>query len=347
MELFLLDKRLNRKEEEVYMKRYRLLGIVVVVVLALCLVAGCSSKDERMPNEAVAPGAPNAGAVQGNNGENNSVVDVLEESKTNSNTGKRDSTIQVPGQDTDRKLTYIVDLSMETYEYEKDYNGFYTLLKSKNGFVYSEDSSGTPPQKYGDAGRYTWITVKVPTENLDAFLSGLSENYSVTSKTISMEDFTDKYFDVETRISLLEQQYGKYEGYLEKAVTIEEILQLEDAMSDILYELDTLKGSKRSMDDKVVYSTVNVTLDELVRPTDVEPKKTKTFGDRIADAFNSTLEGLGDFFESFAVFIVGAAPVLIILAVIGLIVLIIYKGIKRKREKQMTPPTNVNTPEQQ
>lgn len=326
------------------MKRNRLFSIVVVVVLALFLVAGCGSgkKEDVAPHKAnehgaAAPAAsavPKAGAPQDNNAE----LEDVGESKTNSNTGEQDSTIQVPGQDTDRKLTYIVDLAMETYAYETDYNGLYALLKSNGGFVYSEDSSGTPPQKYGDAGRHTWITVKVPTEKLDAFLSGLSENYSVTSKTISMEDFTDKYFDVETRISLLEQQYAKYEGYLEKAANIEEILQLEEAMSDILYELDTLKGSKRSMDDKVVYSTVNITLEELVRPTDVESKKTKTFGDRIADAFNSTLEGLGSFFENFAVFIVGAAPVLIILAIAGLIAFIIYKSTKRKKSKDANPP---------
>ena len=82
--------------------------------------------------------------------------------------------------------------------------------------------------------------------------------------------------------------------------------------------------------DQISYSTINVYIDE-VRETTEPVALPKTLGERISQQFRNTINGLVDFGENFIVWLVGASPVLLILAVIAVIVLLIVKRGAAKR----------------
>jgi len=102
---------------------------------------------------------------------------------------------------------------------------------------------------------------------------------------------------------------------------------LESELSDVLYDLDQLKGSKRGMDRLVEYSRIDVYLNEVISAETVTTTG-DPLGERAANAYNMSLTGVGKFLQNAAVFFAGAAPVLILTAVIAIIIFGIVKLIK-------------------
>lgn len=309
-------------------KRVWLLAVALIVVLSA--VAGCASKSEEAayPSYGDSAGTPEEAANDGK-----SAVEDQEKDTAGGTTN-----ILIYGEDTDRRLIYTVTMQIETYTFETDYAKIVSDVSGLGGYVSNEYTYGTKPEKYGDSGRQSTLTVKIPIAKLEGFLSSLDQFEQVVSKNMQVQDTTDSYYDTETRISLLEEQYTKLEGYLKAAVTVEDMLSIQDKMSDILYQLDTLKGQIRNLDNLILYSTVTINLNERVRAENVATSS-ESLGKRIKEAFTSSIKGLGVFFEGFVIVFAGALPVLAILGAIAAIVVVIVKITLKYKKKKLQPKT--------
>lgn len=259
---------------------------------------------------------------------------------------------------TDRKLIYTAHFEIATEQYEDDLARILAAVEQAGGYIESESTSGTKPVEYGDSGRNTYLTARVPVSGYATFVQTVSGVGEVTSKNQQVDDISETYYDVQARIDMLELRYDKLEELLEKATVMEDIITLETEMSEILYELDGLKGTLRGMDARVEYSTVEISLCERVKMTQVVTSS-KDFGTRAGDAFSGTLKGVGVFFEEFGIGFIGALPVLVLLAVVAAvvvgIVLLVRRGKRRRAarlpqqpaaQQQPTPqsPASAQTP---
>ena len=235
--------------------------------------------------------------------------------------------------DSDRKLVYKADYNIETLDYDGDYQKIVSATKKYNGYFSFEDSHGTKPAKYGDSGRISELTIRIPVDHYTAFTEELSTVGQIIQKNQNTEDITGAYLDVESRISLLETQYKKLDAHLQKATKMSDIIELEEEMSKILNELEELRGTRRNYDNMVNYTTINVYLKEVVKLTEV-PTSEEGFWDRASEGFNSTAKSVGVFFESLGVFFISASPVLFILALIAVAVIAIVRLVIRKRKRK-------------
>lgn len=232
-----------------------------------------------------------------------------------------------------QKLIYTGSMEIESEQFEEDYQLLKDQIAAMGGYLSGEYVSGTAPTAYGDSGRYAQITARIPADQFTPFLNYADGQLKVVQKNIEVEDITQSYYDNETRIELLELRYAKLEEHLRGAEKMEDIITLEKEMSEILSELDTLKGTRRHMDDQVSYSTLRISLCEVVRASNVGLSD-ESITSRMGNAFHSTWRSIGVFFEDFAVFFVGALPVLLILGALALaIFLLIRLGQKRRRAK--------------
>lgn len=98
---------------------------------------------------------------------------------------------------------------------------------------------------------------------------------------VDVQDVTEYYYDNEARIELLETRYAKLEEHLRAAEKMEDIIALEQEMSEILSELDALKGTRRHLDHQVEYSTLTIEISEVVRSSGVATSK-EGVGSRMA-----------------------------------------------------------------
>lgn len=289
------------------MKRYLCILLTLVTVLAVLTGCAAGSKYSNMAMDTVAeePAEDNAYDV---------VADEMAEYDTAAGSGfsLTENTVE-PVQD--RKIIYTADYTIATRNFEEDYGKILEAMDSAGGYLSQENTYGTEPKEYGDDGRYADITLRIPLEQYSAFLETLAGIGTVQSKNQYTEDVTTDYYDNESRIEFYEAHYEKLMEYLEKATSMEDILSIEAQITETLYTLDSLKGTRNYYDRMTQYTTVDIHLNEVVAGDRVVTSET-SLGERISDGFHNVLNGLGVFFEGFLVFLISASPVLLILAAI-------------------------------
>ncbi len=137
-----------------------------------------------------------------------------------------------------------------------------------------------------DNSYYGTLTVRVPSDQFDAALAGLKEMaVYVESEYTNADNITEVYMDLETRLNNLKEEEAQYLAILDKAVTVEEILQVTDYLSNVRYEIESLEGQLKYYDTNVDYSTISLTLteDESVEATQETWRPLSTFREALSD----------------------------------------------------------------
>jgi hypothetical protein len=156
---------------------------------------------------------------------------------------------------------------------------------------------------------------------------------NVTSYSETTKDVTLNYYDLQSRIKTLEIKKSSLEALLENAKSVNEIKTYQDELFSVITEIESLKSKLNVYDNKVNYSTVGLQITEVLEYTETN-NANQSFGDKLSDTFVASWEGMGTFFEYFAIFIVAVFPALLLLGVVAAIVIIIVKLVKRKKRNK-------------
>lgn len=232
------------------------------------------------------------------------------------------------------KLIYTANIGIETENFTADIESIKQSVKTYGGYVSGERTFGTEPTVAGDSGRSSSITVRIPADNYAMFIEATKGVGKNTSLEQWVDDVTDEYFDVESRLSVLNIRKEKLEEFLSSATDMEDIIILNEELSDVIYEIESLSGDKRLLDNKIKYSTITISIRETVKIT-LTTQKEKTLGERIGESFEDTIIGMVDFFEFMLVLLIGLSPVIIIIAIIVVIVIKARKASKKKKEAKL------------
>ena len=230
------------------------------------------------------------------------------------------------------KIIKNVSISAQTKEYDTALNGILTSLSAHGGYEESVNSSGRGYYAGEYYTRTARLTVRVPAENLDAFLGEIGGMINVTNQSSNKANVTAAYYDLKARLEVLEAERQAYEEMLKMAKDVGEVLQIKDRLYNTIEEIEANKTQLNIYDNKVSYSTVHITLDEVKDYVEVPTPKT-TFGQRIANAFKESWIGFSNGFQNFIVWLVAVFPTLLVLTVFigGAITagIVIYKKKKR------------------
>lgn len=245
--------------------------------------------------------------------------------------------------DVSRKLIRNVDLFLETREFDTAIEEINKLVAELGGYIEYSDISGRSLNYQGDYYRRSAnFVARIPAEKLDRATEALDSLCNVTSRSESVNDITDVYYDVDGRLRTLRIEEERLLALLEKAEKLEDMLTIESHLSDVRYQIESLTGQLNRYDNQVNYSTVSMYLEEVVEYTHQKAEPI-TFGQRIAGAFENSLDFIGDFGEGLVVMLVGVLPFLLvyggILLVIVLVVLKAVRAIKGKKKAKLQQPT--------
>ena len=232
------------------------------------------------------------------------------------------------------KIIKTADLSLETREFEAVVAAVNQKVSELGGFVASSNTSGKKPENYGDSGRYAYMSVRIPQENMESFIQSTKGLATVTFESTGGEDVTYAYYDTESRLKIYETQRARSLELLATADSSESVIALETELSRITYEIESLTSDLKRWDDLVAFSTVSLNINEIAPVSAVADND--SFGTRISEGFMNTLSGIGVFFENLLVFLIVMLPVLVLLGVIAIIVIAIVRA--RRRQKGLLPP---------
>lgn len=229
----------------------------------------------------------------------------------------------------EEKLVYTASVTLESEDFEAASDALHQKIASLGGIIVSENAYNLNKKGYG--GRSMDMTVRIPQENYETFLAGLSDICNVAAVNRYVENLTERYYDNENRLKSYRIQEERLFAMLEKAESVTEMLEIESRLCDVQYQIEALTNTQRTIDNDVRYSTFNLTLTEVKKFTTPEPE---TFGDKFKEAVGGSVESFGVFSENLLFFFIYVLPYLLCVAVVIVVVLVIVKVSKKKKEKK-------------
>lgn len=232
----------------------------------------------------------------------------------------------------DRKLIKTVELEVETREFELMMSELESQVQKLGGYIENlETYNGSSYSNYRST-RWASLTIRIPKDELNGFLNNVSDIGNVTRRSDSVEDVTLSYVDMESRRNTLRTEQERLLEFMEQAETIEDVIALEERLSNVRYQLESMESQLRAMDNQVEYSTVYLNVSEVKELTPVEEKSD---WQRVTEGFAGSLRAIGYDVKEAAIWFVINIPYLVIwAAVIAVAVVMIKKRRKKKAAKR-------------
>lgn len=313
------------------MKKRTVTAILAAVLAAALLLGGCSSKssdyvmDSNGYVEEYYTGADTAPGEYGY-----ADKDMME--STSVTTDSAGNTIMEVA--AERKIIMTANYTIETKEYDDSYSALLGLTERLGGYVSASDYRGISLDSYGSRSRYCTVTVRIPAENYREFTDTLQDVGNVSYSYESTNDVTTQYYDLQARIDSLQVQEKRLLELLEKAETVEEILQIESQLSEVRYQIESYQTNFKVLSDSVSYSTVTIDLQEVIEYSK-EPVRELTFGEKIVRRLSDGWEAFLSFCEGFVLVLLVCLPFLVVIAVIVVVIVLLCKRSKKRRAKRL------------
>lgn len=232
----------------------------------------------------------------------------------------------------DRKLIRTVELEMETKEFETMMAGLEAQVQELGGYIENMETYNGSSYSGYRTSRWANLTIRIPKEALNGFLQNMSEVGNVVRRSDSVDDVTLSYVDMESRRDTLRAEQARLLELLERADSVEDMIALEERLSNVRYYLESMESRLRTIDNQVDYSTVHLNLSEVKELTPVEEK---TDLQRIGDGFAGSLKNIGRSIKEGIIWFVIHIPYLVIwAAVIAAVVVILRKGWRKRAAKK-------------
>lgn len=246
----------------------------------------------------------------------------------NADSAKTQDTSVENGDTSNRKLIKTVDMYVETENYDALLGNLSKQVKELGGYIeYQYEYNGKIYSEYNDNRNANW-EIRIPAAHLDEFVNSVGEETNVIDKTERITDVTLQYVDLESHKSALRTEQKRLLELLEKAENVEDIITIEQRLSEVRYELENMESQLRLLDNKIDYSTVNLNIQEVKRVVRVEEN---SVWDRIRNGFRQTIYNLSDNSVDLFVWLIVNLPYLIIWAVVIIIAIVILRKIRKKR----------------
>ncbi len=296
------------------MKKFKaILSITVIAILCFSLVA-CGNSNE----ESAADGYHMPDMNYEETGAGFSVTNDVNKGKS----GEAEQPAAPQQQESKKtfKLIYRADIYLQTLDFDESLEAIEKIVEEKKGYFESRQiNNGT---YYTDSdGKTGSFTIRVPFEKYKDFLDMVSGACHVVSLSQNIEDIGAAYFDTENRIKTLEIKEERLQKLLSAATKMSDIIELESALSDNEYALESLKSQLRDYDSLVDYSTITLSL-ESVETLSENVNVKLNFGQRL---WLSVKNGANDFVRGFENIAVWFSYNLLQLAVLIIVVLLVLK----------------------
>ena len=191
--------------------------------------------------------------------------------------------------ETARKIIYTADLALETTEYDTTLAALAEALQAAGGYVEHSEN-----MNYGTTSRRIHYVLRVPVEQYRSFLTAAEGTGSLTDKTEDSQDITAQYVDVAARIDTLQQQRTRLQQLSAQAETLYDLLEIEEKLSAVQYQLESYQRQLAVFDDQVDYCTVTVTVREVTVYTPVQPTALQRMQNALTRGFDDFADTLFD-----------------------------------------------------
>jgi Domain of unknown function (DUF4349) len=194
------------------------------------------------------------------------------------------------------------------------------LLKKYNGYY---DSEGLDNNEKTISYH---LRIRVKASVFEQFLKELENGEDeIVSKSITANDVTEEYIDIETRLENKREFMKRYRELLSKASSVKDVLAIQENIRVLQEEIESQEGRLKYLNDQVSYSSLYI---------DLFKEKEYVYKAKAQDKFSERVKSsLGKGWTSivnFCVYIISIWPI-IVLVIISILTL--RKLLKRRNSK--------------
>jgi len=280
------------------MTRKALILVLAGLVPALTAVS-CAYRDAALPEVFSVPGEPARissaapAASPGPVGRSAPKAEVMADLVQAADT-------QVVDASAGRKLVYEASLTVEAREPAALEAFMDAAVEAAGGYVSRRSADGNS----------IYLQVRIPVDKLEVLMDALAGQGRVLGRSLSAEDVTDRYFDLEGRLRNKRLLEARFRTYLEEAASLEEILQVERNLSELTNEIEWLEGSFRELGKRIELATLSVS----IRPVYTADSSRPTLGQSLRRLVAGFGEGVRILVLVLAGLLLYGIPALLVLA---------------------------------
>lgn len=230
------------------------------------------------------------------------------------------------------KLIHTYHYTTETKEYEAFLKQINEKTQQLDGYIESSETNGGTSDR---SNRYADITLRIPADEMDAMLSMIQSKSNVTYSKSSVENVTLQYVDMQSHVNALRTEQNTLLELLEKADKLKDIIALQSQLTQVRYEIESYESQLRMYDNRVNYSTLNLTVYEVERATTVTPVKAG-FLEEVKNKFSDNLYAVGQWLRGLAIWLIGSLPIWLPAALAVIAALLLLRKWNKRRIHRIT-----------
>ena len=288
--------------------------LVLLLLLPATLLASCAAAKDSVGNLYAPEAAPEAPSVG-----------MGSDKLTSSD---------LPADAVERKIIKTYELNAETKEFDATVAALDALVAEYGGYV---ESNSVSNRNYNSKmARYASYKFRVPADKVEAFVGSIGNTLNVTRQNSNAQDISESYYSIEATLEELQIERDSLLNMMESLDNQKDYnfwLTLQTRLSEVRQQIARLQAQLNSYDSRVEYSTVSLTVNEVVNYT---PDEEEPFGKRLANAFSTGLTEFAEFSVDFAVWFAEALPFLVLFAILLVIVCLVSRRARaRRRAKKL------------
>ena len=249
--------------------------------------------------------------------------------------GSGDAPAERPG-----KIIYSANVQVETTDFDLTLQKLDGMIERYGGWVESSSLYGSnyADRSRGNVSRRTAsYTLRIPSDVFQELMGSLTELGNIPYSHVYTENVTAQYYDVQARLDAYKAQEKRLLEMMEMAETVEDIIILEDRLTEVRYQIESLQSTLNNWDRQVSYSTVYLEIAE-VQEYSPEPQVQPSFGQRLLSSLQSGLRGLLLLLEELLFLLAEALPTLLLIGVlVGIPLVLVRKKLKKRRAQKAAP----------
>lgn len=216
----------------------------------------------------------------------------------------------------ERLVIYTANMAVEVVSVDTAFDKIKNIATNYDGYI--EDSSIYRTDKVKSG----YVTIKVPKDKFYNAISDIEAIGTIDSKNVGGNDVTEEYADLNARLNNYKASEKRYLELLDIAKTVDDIIKVEDRLTDVRYNIDSLEGRIKRLSSRIEMSSISVNLHE---PAPLSPE---IKWDQIsANIVSGSILGFLGSIQSLIILIATWLPVIIV-------VLVIWKIYKRRNKKK-------------
>lgn len=151
----------------------------------------------------------------------------------------------------ERKIIYSGNLRLEVRNLGEAKEMVESWVKRYGGYISNSSESETSAT----------VTANIPSASFAQAMEECGTFGRLKSKNIYTDDVTERFYDLDTRLSTRKVLLERLKAYLATAKTMQELLQIETKINDVTAELERMQGQMNRLATQIDFSQISVHLE--------------------------------------------------------------------------------------